>query len=167
MNIKTILFNFNSLSHMFMSLSKFSIFNGSNPSLITYSLGHFFISIAQYFIKYSKLDYKYLSSSFGIAGHTCLAGFAYILLNKGKLSALNRTFLYSQFGMMCFYLNNMLTEPPVSLIKKVFFTIVFALLVFYYIYESFETPDFSKYATFLIGIVYIDLILYINTIGSA
>ena len=56
--VKEVLFNFNSLSHLFMSISKFSIFSGTNALIITYSLGHLFISVAQYFIKYTKLRYK-------------------------------------------------------------------------------------------------------------
>ena len=165
--IKEILFNFNSLSHLFMSISKFSIFSGTNALVITYSLGHLFISVAQYFIKYTKLSYRYLSSSFGIAGHTCLLTFAYVLLNRGETNVLNKIFFFSQIGMVCFYLNNMLTQPPMDNIKKIAFTIIFMFLVAYYILESFKTHDFSKYAMFLIGLVYIDLLVYINLIGSA
>jgi hypothetical protein len=164
---KELLFNFNAASHMFMSLSKFGIFSGKNASIIMYSLGHLFISIAQYFIKYSKLSYKYLCSSFGMAGHTCLAAFAYVLLQKGFNRNLNIIFFCSQIGMISFYLNNMLTTPPISEIKRIFFSVIFSFLIFYYIYESIETYNFSKYATFLIGLVYVDLFVYINTIGSA
>ena len=167
LDVETLLFNFNTISHLFMSASKFSTFNGKNASAIIYSLGHLFISIAQYFIKYAKINYKYLSSSFGMAGHTCLAAFAYILLNRGLTGSLNIIFFCCQFCMMGFYLNNMLTEPPISDIKRIFLTIIFALLVTYYIIESFETHDFSRYATFLLGLVYIDLIIYINLVGSA
>lgn len=165
--VKELLFNFNSLSHLFMSISKFSIFSGTNALIITYSLGHLFISVAQYFIKYSKLRYKCLSSAFGMAGHTCLVTFAYVLLNRGQTNILNKIFFFSQIGMVCFYLNNLLTQPPMANIKKLAFTILFMFLVAYYILEGFKTHDFSKYATFLIGLVYIDLIVYINLIGSA
>jgi len=169
MDTKTVLFNFNSLSHLSMSLSKFFLFLqlGSGPQLILYALGHFFISIAQYFIKYTDDIYKYLSSSFGIAGHTCLLSYIALLIKGGNKEILSYIFFMCQFGMMDFYLNNMLTVGPVSDIKRIIFSIVFTLLVMYYVIEGFKTKNFTKYSTVLVGMVYLDLLIYINTMGSA
>ena len=170
MNNKYLLFNFNSVSHMSMSLSKFFLFLNidSGAKLILYSLGHFFISIAQYFIKYSEQKYKYISSSFGMAGHTCLLLFMFFLIRKGNREVLSFIFFLCQFGMIDFYLNHMLTHGLNKVgFKRLFYTLVFLLLVIYYIYEGLKIKNFSKYATILVGIVYIDLIIYLNTMGAA
>jgi len=156
-----LLFNFNSLSHLTLGLSLVYINIFHDAIMVAYGLGHLAISVAQYFVKYNDMNYKYISSVFGSTGHSLL--FLYVLFTiiiKNKKNKLHLMYLFCQPLMILFYLNH--AVGSLNTFKIILFSLVFICLSFYYFKMYFTVDNISKYGMFLVGLVYIDLILFIN-----
>ena len=168
------IFSYNTVVHIVMFLAKFHLFTGKNVIVLIYAIGHLLLGVAQRFIKESiknnenneeHLHDKYISSAFGISGHICLFTYMYTKIYNGNHHILSILFFLGQIGMILFYTNNMYSLE-LTAIKKLFFTIIFGILFLFYIVEAFETKNYSKYIKFLVALVYIDLMVFINFIGS-
>lgn len=164
MNIKNIVFNFNSMSHFLMAFTTLSVYKFSSRVKNIYIFGHTLISLAQYYIKYDIDKYKYLSSGLGMVGHSFLALFMYCVL-KTNLNFMNIGFLISQGFMILFYINNSISD--INIIKKIIFNIVLSFLSLFYVISTFTINNVSKYAYILVAIVYLNLVLYMDLIGQA
>ena len=174
MNIPYDIFSYNSVVHFIMFLAKFHLFTGKNAIVLIYAIGHLLLSVAQTFIKKSirnnenkeeHLRDKYVSSGFGICGHICLFTYMYIKIYNGNNDILSILFFLGQIGMISFYTNNFYSLELTKL-KKAIFSLIFGILFLFYIVEAFESKDYSKYIKFLVSLVYIDLMIFINFIGS-
>lgn len=168
--MKYALFNFNACSHLLLSLTTLYIYKFSYFPKIFFFIGHLCVSIAQYYLKYitiqddiifgNDINAKYISSPFGIIGHTLLSVYMILLIKDGNIDALSILYILSQLGMVGFYINNVVSSLNTK--KIILFSCSLIFLSFYHIVMTFKINDFSKYPYILVAIVYINILMFIN-----
>tara|TARA_B100000242_G_C43010240_1_gene469696 strand:- start:405 stop:983 length:579 start_codon:yes stop_codon:yes gene_type:complete len=178
-------FLYNFISHISLSISHYlkqtKFKSNGYPSILDitsetlFSLGHLFISAAQFIFFQQYVGSDENVTLFGGIGHLALIGYIItIFYEKNITPVMFYWFLIGQIGMVYFYLEHtdknkeVFNLNKISIKNKHLFVITFITLFSYYIkkFMSISSDDVTKIPSLLVAGVYLGLTYFFSEINK-
>ena len=161
------IFIYNLIAHLSLSIT-FQYLHGPKINIFDaiYSVGHFWISMAQLILFTSSFNpgISPFVTVFGVLGHSSLITYTIKQFFKSGPSFWNIWFLLGQIGMVYFYIHNQLENKTIKLpilnqyTNKAIFLITFYILFIYYIRKVITTYNITTIPLLLVTGVYFSFI---------